>query len=221
MGSLHLLNTSVEEKLGHAYFYAKSKVIKEGYLPEIETQEKITFAEVDLNFFIRETAWVILNAGMKEKVIRKVWPEISSAFLFWNNSEDIIAERKKCIHNALKYFNHKKKIHSIADSISYVYEVGFDNFKKIILSEGVNSLEELPYIGKITKYHLAKNIGLNYSKPDRHLQRISDRLSFDSVHEMCKTISNKTYDKENVIDLVIWRYATLHPDYLHKIKYYF
>lgn len=221
MESLYHFNTPLEEKLGHAYFFAKNKVVKEGYLSEIETQERVSFAEVDINFFIRETAWVILNAGMKEKVIRKVWPEISSAFLLWNNLDDVLAERKNCIHHALKYFNHKKKIHAIADSMSFVKEIGFNNFKKIILSEGVDSLEKLPYIGKITKYHLAKNIGFNYSKPDRHLQRISDCLSFSNVHEMCKTISSTTYDNENVIDLVIWRYATLNPDYLDNIKYYF
>lgn len=215
------LNPILDDKLGHAYFYAKEVVKREGFITEIETQESIDFEGIDAKSFIKETAWVILNSGMRESVIRKIWTEFSKAFYDWNDPKKILNTRGECYKNALKTFNYPRKIHSIIECISIISSKGFSNFKNEIKNKGVDVLEELPFIGKITKYHLAKNVGLNYSKPDRHLQRISDHLNFVCVHDMCSIISKTTYEQESVVDLVLWRFATLNPDYLNKLNWYF
>ena len=79
-------------------------------------------------------------------------------------------------------------------------------------------LKTFDFIGDTTCYHLAKNIGLNFAKPDRHLLRISKIIGFDSPHALCKLISDYVADKIQVVDLVLWRYATLDSNYEKKLS---
>ena len=72
----------------------------------------------------------------------------------------------------------------------------------------------LPFMGPATSYHLAKNLGLDVVKPDRHLLRITDVTGYQSPYEMCCDIAKVTSDKLSVIDLVIWRFATIQRQYL-------
>ena len=66
--------------------------------------------------------------------------------------------------------------------------------------------ETLPWIGPITKFHLAKNFGVDCAKPDRHLQRVADKAD-KSVDDLCRELAEVTGDKIRTVDLVIWRAA--------------
>jgi hypothetical protein len=55
---------------------------------------------------------------------------------------------------------------------------------------------------------------LDVAKPDRHLLRVSKALGFKSPQALCSTISDFTGEKVAVVDLVIWRFATIEQDYL-------
>jgi hypothetical protein len=68
------------------------------------------------------------------------------------------------------------------------------------------ALQRLPYIGEVTSWHLAKNIGADVSKPDRHLVRVAARFGYADVSSMCKDISSAVGDKMSVADLVLWRF---------------
>ncbi len=72
-------------------------------------------------------------------------------------------------------------------------------------------------MGEATSFHLAKNIGLNVAKPDRHLVRMSSALGFESVNILCSEISNLIEENISLIDLVLWRYATLDKNYIDKL----
>ncbi|ALA59352.1 hypothetical protein NITMOv2_2947 [Nitrospira moscoviensis] len=80
--------------------------------------------------------------------------------------------------------------------------------------EDMRFLQTLPYIGSITAFHLAKNLGLPVVKPDRHLQRIATVAGFSSPQELCQLISDHLGEPVQVVDVVLWRYATLFSDYL-------
>ncbi len=206
-------------ELCHAYFYAKRFVIKKGYSSEVDWQESVKISDIGEEEFLKETAWVILSSGMNEKIIKKVFPGISDVFFGWKSAKKIVLNKDICYSNSLSIFGHKKKISAIITIADVIVQKGFKNFKKEITLKGVNFLETIPYIGSVTKFHLAKNIGLNYSKPDRHLERISKKLGFKSTESLCSLIANKTNEKESVVDLVIWRYATLNNNYLDAISY--
>ncbi len=69
-------------------------------------------------------------------------------------------------------------------------------------------------IGPITSFHLAKNLGYPVAKADRHVQRLSDELGFRDAQQLCQYLSEWSGEPVPVVDVVLWRYATLAPNYL-------
>jgi hypothetical protein len=63
---------------------------------------------------------------------------------------------------------------------------------------------DLPWIGGITKYHLAKNLGADVAKPDVHLQRLADREGC-SVDALCSRLAEETGLRVASVDTVLWR----------------
>jgi hypothetical protein len=65
----------------------------------------------------------------------------------------------------------------------------------------------LPGIGPITKYHLAKNIGLlDNPKPDIWLQRAALKCS-SSVDELVEYLSKKYKLSQHTVDVILWFYG--------------
>ena len=63
----------------------------------------------------------------------------------------------------------------------------------------------MPFMGPATSYHLAKNLGFQVAKPDRHLNRISESNGFKNAHELCEAIASQTREPISVVDGVLWR----------------
>ena len=80
-----------------------------------------------------------------------------------------------------------------------------ETYDAIVIGAGV--------VGASTAFHLAKNLGVPVVKPDRHLLRVSNAAGFESPHDLCAVIADIVGDSVSVVDLVIWRYATLKPSY--------
>lgn len=206
------------EQLGEKYMDAKQYVINSGFSCEIDWQEELCFEDLDETTFLKEVAWVILSSGMRESVIRKIFEDISNAFLNWFSSSKIYMYRSLCYNQALIHFNNKPKIQAIIDIATYVHEHGFENVRKNIAKDGIVYLIKFPFIGPATSFHLAKNLGLDVAKPDRHLTRIACNVGYLSVENLCSEISEITGDKLSVVDIVLWRFATLDHKYLDYFK---
>lgn len=204
--------------LQHAYLLAKASISDQGYYYEIEDQQRVDFDEISDTTFLKEIAWVILSSGMSEKVIRSKFPKISEAFFGWSSVEKISLNSNFCFSNAMLAFANKRKINGIIQSAKILHNQGFQNIKTNIKNEGISYLKVFPFIGEITSYHLAKNIGLNIPKPDRHLVRIAKATIFDDVFKLCSYISVETGDPVSVVDIVLWRFATLEKDYVSYFK---
>jgi len=202
------------ERLGQIYMDVKQYVIRCGFSHEIDWQEELRFEDLDEERFLREIAWVILSSGMRESVIRKKFGVVSKAFLDWTSSSIIYVNRNICYNEALIYFNNKPKIQAIVDIASYVHKHGFENVKEKIEQNGIEFLIEFPFIGPATSFHLAKNLGLDVAKPDRHLTRIASNVGYPSVENLCTEIAKITGEKISVVDIVLWRFATLDGKYL-------
>jgi hypothetical protein len=128
---------------------------------------------------------------MKEQVARIIWDRIKEA---WSKNIDIAT-----------MFGHQGKV----ASIKYMAKNYEREFKQYLdTDDKLEFLESLPHIGPITKYHLAKNLGLDYVKPDRHLIRIADQYN-TSPDLLCQKLSDETGEKKSVIDIVIWRACNL------------
>lgn len=207
------MDPPAREAIVDFYLLAKGIVVGEGFGDEIAWQDQVQFSEVDENTFLREAAWVVLSSGMREAVVRSKFQSFSLAFYNWLSARRIRTNARQCRRTAFRIFGHLGKINSIIEIARLVDDEGFDVFKQKIGTEGVLFLQSLPYIGPTTCYHLAKNLGLDVVKPDRHLLRISALMGYADPVELCRTISSAVGDRASVVDIVVWRYATLNPGY--------
>lgn len=161
-----------------------------GYGDELEWQESLKPCTVPLQF-VSETIWVILNSGMREQIARIICHRIDRAI-----------EEGLDISTA---FGHKGKV----AAIKYVLENGADLFAKWqAATDKIVFLQTIPFIGKITCWHLAKNLGEDCVKPDRHLVRIASQYDL-SPDSLCKKLSSETGYRKCTIDIVLWRAANL------------
>jgi hypothetical protein len=62
----------------------------------------------------------------------------------------------------------------------------------------------LPWIGGITKYHVAKNFGLDVVKPDVHLARLAKRYGTDP-QSLCERIAAESGYRVATVDTLLWR----------------
>jgi len=197
-----------------AYQKAKETVIRAGFRDEISWQESVNFDDVTESDFLREHAWVTLSAGMRERVIRNLFQAISLSFYDFESAEIIVENESRCRYLALRYFNNPKKIDAIILTAHKISYNGFSTFKESLYLNPLEMLQSLPYIGPVTCYHLAKNIGLQVAKPDRHLTRLANHTGYDDVQTFCKDISLQTGDSVPVVDIVLWRFASITASYL-------
>jgi hypothetical protein len=113
----------------------------------------------------------------------------------------------KSLKPALAVFNNERKASSFLKGSKLVAREGFSAFKKRLQIEGVDMLEKLPGIGPITKYHLAKNIGLvDEAKPDIWLVRTADACS-STVEELVAFLSEKYSMSRHAVDVILWRHG--------------
>jgi endonuclease III len=172
------------------YLDLKAKVISNGYEKEVAWIESIIPC-CSPEVFLDEYIWVVINAGMKEQVAKKIFGKVQEAI-----GLNI---------PVLEVFAHVNKAKAITQMLTSYRKV-FAEYQQA--SDKISYLETLPYIGKITKYHLAKNLGVDCVKPDRHLARISKNFGM-TPFDMCKKLSDKTGNTLSTVDLVIWRAANL------------
>jgi len=197
------------------YLHAKSAVLKSQYAEELLDSPRLN--TVTESAFLCELAWVVLSAGIAEHVVRRKFPEVSNGFFNWVSASRIVASRDECFANAYQHFGHDAKLNAIIASADIVQTCGFEKIKTALLANPIATLRQFPYIGSVTVHHLAKNLGLQTAKPDRHLSRISSAAGHNDVEQFCKSIAAFVGDDIRTVDTVLWRYATMYPDYLDRL----
>ena len=168
----------------------RQKVIDAGYGEEIVWQESLSLC-TDSQEFFAQYMWVVLSSGMKNQIARIIEERILKA---WYEG--------KSTASVFKHVGKVKAINQVRDN-----KVGY----YIEWSHADNQLEylaKLPYIGNITKYHLAKNLGDDVVKPDRHLVRIANNYGVTPL-ELCDKLAKETGYRKATVDLIIWRAANL------------
>lgn len=171
------------------YQNAHNRVVAAGYQSEINWCRDMTTLEACTpESFFEQYVWCVLNAGMKEQVARKIY----ARYFETQNLETI---------------GHLGKRAAIAEGV-VEYSHWFSELKKN--PDKIEYLQSLPWIGPITKYHLARNIGIDCVKPDRHLLRLAEYYGFDSPLAMCEEIQRFVpYERLGTIDVILWRDCNL------------
>jgi hypothetical protein len=200
--------------LASAYIRAKMKVLAAGYAHEIIWQKNLRTEELTERDFLRECAWVILSSGMRESVIQEKFPGIGQAFFEWSSAEVIVWHHDQCVREAMALFGHRQKIEAIAKCAHIIHEKGFELLREELTFSPIDALQQFPYIGPATSYHMAKNIGFPVAKPDRHLCRFAELSGYQNPSDLCQALAEYIGDPIAVVDIVLWRFATLEHDYM-------
>jgi hypothetical protein len=185
---------------------ALKHVAQRGLHHEVEWQRSVHFRNFSENDLLRQSAWVILCSGFRVSTVEQIFDHISLCFCDWESAHSIVSTFPGCRDAALASFRHRSKLNSIVEVARRVHREGFHAVKQKIMRNPIGELQTFPYIGRITAVHLAKNLGWDLAKPDRHLTRFSEHLGFPSVRDLCNTIAAATGEAVSVIDLILWRY---------------
>lgn len=196
-----------EEELARTYVRAKRAVVDHGFIDEIAWQSHVRLEDVTRQSFLREAAWVVLNTGMRESVIRRLFADIEEHFSQFE-PEKVWRHRRSARAGALTTFGHSGKIDAIIGIAGTVCRIPESDLAELLL-DPEPFLTSLPYIGPVTWRHLAKNLGAPTAKPDRHLLRFTKRVGRSSVDELCGEISNWLGEPVSVVDVVLWRWSVL------------
>jgi hypothetical protein len=172
------------------YRELRRAVANAGYVDEILWASSIAPC-ADATDFAIEHAFVVCNSGMKAQIARAIFERVKVSLLSGRSALDV--------------FGHKAK----AAAIDAVYRDRARLYEEYLAApDRVEYLASLPWIGGITKYHLAKNLGHDCCKPDRHLERIAARIDTTPA-DMCARLAAATGDRVAVVDTVLWRAANL------------
>ncbi len=198
-------------ELAELYLGAKRVVVDSGYAGEMEWQRRVgeRLDPVTEKEFLSEAAWVVFNAGMRESVVRSKWAALSDAFLLWRSAREVTDHASECSAAALSVFGHVRKVQAAVAIAGLVADVGISQIRMSMDMDPEVFLTELPYVGAVTWRHLAKNLGLQMVKEDRHLVRLAGAWGRPSADDMCREIADWLGEPLSVVDLVLWRWCAL------------
>lgn len=176
------------------YRALRRRVSAAGYAKDIRWAQSVKPPR-DADKFFCEFGWVVCNSGMRNQVAEIIWRRILAA---------LHSTPRQSVFSAFKHPGKSAAIQTVFDNRARLYS----EFLGIPPADRLAWIENLPWIGPITKYHLAKNFGVDCAKPDRHLVRIATGYG-SSVDDLCAKLAASTGDRVATVDYVIWRAANL------------
>ncbi|WP_144223451.1 hypothetical protein [Mesorhizobium amorphae] len=153
---------------------------------DIAWAEKLR-APKDAEEFALKAIWVISHAGMMFAVGQQTYDRVQRAVRSGASASSVFRNRKKSSAMDAHWVRRAEFYRGFQDA-----------------AEKVEYCSTLPYMGRITKFHLAKDCGVDVAKPDVHLQRLADRVGL-SVQEMCERFSLLSKYRVATVDVILWR----------------
>jgi len=173
------------------YRELRTAVNEAGYEHDIDWAQTVEAPATPVDF-AGEVIWVILCSGMTEQVARiiqhRVWATIRAG--------------KPVKGNVLGKSGKAAAIDTIwrdLDELFLAFQMANDK---------VEFARSLPWIGIVTKWHIAKNLGVDCAKPDIHLERVASHYQ-TTPDALCAVLAAATCDRVATVDVVIWRACNL------------
>lgn len=142
---------------------------------------------VDADDFALEAIFVICNSGMKNTVARGIYERVVKQIYAGAPVREVFKHDGKVAAIETIWFDRKelyRKFLASADKLAFC--------------------ASMPFIGEITKYHLAKNLGADLAKPDVHLQRLAHREGV-TAQQLCERLAAETGYRIGTVDTILWR----------------
>jgi hypothetical protein len=157
-----------------------------GYGPTIDWAERID-RPTHADDFAARVIYVICNSGMRVTIGAAIADRCVAA----------LREGK----SATEAFGHAGKAAAI-DTIWQQRSKLFAEYTRT--SAKLEFLGGLPWIGKVTRHHLAKNLGATAAKPDVHLVRLANREGITPAR-LCRRLARQTGYRIPTVDSILWR----------------
>lgn len=154
----------------------------------LDWQRDIRFESITQDAFFQEYAWTVIASGFKYRIARTLF------------------EKYKASGYDASVIRHPMKRKALTIGWTKFPE-WFKQLKATPEENRLDFLDSLPHIGPVTKYHLAKNIGFDYAKPDVHLERLTKLFGFPDAQKLCAFLSQETGERLAVVDLILWYYC--------------
>lgn len=192
-----------------AYFEKALVFARTFYGAEMEQIGSVKFEEVTPEYFFREYVWVVHATGFSAKAVGKFMPRLLKAYGPWailsGESFDEAFERIRLV------CNNPQKSKAVWQTAGFLKSSMLMKPWEEVRSNHLDTpkkLSELPYIGKITCFHLGRNIGLlDCVKPDLHLIRMASYWGFKDCESMCRDVQPDGMPL-GIVDLVFWYAAS-------------
>ena len=157
-----------------------------GYSDAIKRSET-PIAPASAYEFAAGAIYVIANSGMRNSVARPIFERCMIALEATDSCKAV--------------FGHPGK----SAGIDLIWAERDRLFAEYLAAEDkVTFLQTLSWIGPITKFHLAKNFGGDFAKPDVHLNRLADAEG-TTAQALCERLAAETGYRAATVDLILWR----------------
>ncbi|MDD2840310.1 MAG: hypothetical protein PHY80_04275 [Rickettsiales bacterium] len=190
------------------------------YKPKIFTPEE----------FAQEVFYVICVAGFRQATAKMMCQKII-------NYIDI--NQNPVFDDLIKIYGNVNKVNAIIKVWNNRVELHDSFYKLSTPEEKLDFLSKLPHIGNITKYHIARNLGINFVKYDIWIQRlgvalygnleyveiVSNSKLNPKIKEMCdkmfSDLEMQINEKTGYIDVVLWKACQQGVFIIEKDKVFF
>ena len=196
-----------------AFYEDSLKMVEDLYKEVLSHYRTVSPEYITFGTFLSEYIWVVYTSGFSSAVVTKnylalieAYSNINFALPVWQLRDEFFSIRWNKVKNLIA--NIDKHI-AVLDTVllAKVYYgkdwQWFSSFKEDFLTSP-ETMQRLPYIGPVTKYHLARNLGFDCVKPDLHLKRLAEHFDMGSPLLMCSYLSGLYDERIGVIDLVLW-----------------
>lgn len=172
---------------GDLFQQITTRLDEAGFLQDDVQWSENLMPPADADDFALEAIFVICNSGMKNTIARKIYERVRDALFAGKPVAEVFGHAGKAAAIETIW---RSRGALLADYCAAPDKIAF--------------CATLPWIGNITKYHLAKNFGADVAKPDVHLQRLAD-LEGISAQDLCESLAIITGHRVATVDLILWR----------------
>jgi len=168
------------------YLAIRAGVVQAGFQHDIDWSQSVGTPETP-EILAQEAIFVICNSGMRHTVAQQIYRRVMHALIVGVDPREV--------------FRHPGKSQAIAGIWKRRSELLVEF---LAADDKVAWCGELPWVGKITQWHLAKNLGVDCAKPDRWLVRLA-AVSGETVDALCRRLHDASGDRVATVDYVLWR----------------
>jgi len=179
------------------FLNAEDNVIRNGYNHELTYFKNLRFENQTVDTFLLEYVYVVCNSGVSAKCAKTICDRVMGAIRSgrpdWAEEIPRVPWKRVAITEAVKHQN-----------------LWFQMVRES--SDKIETIRSFPSLGgEALGYHLARNLGIDCVKPDRHLKALAKRFGFATPLAMCLEIQ-KVFPGERlgVIDYILWRYCEMY-----------